>query len=468
MPYCRHREDMVTGPYDLKLLCELSEFKKRSSEPSTSYQTLFPNLRWLQLPSAHHASFAPMLFLGDQLNSLSLPWINSLDEYNSLFNAILTHVPNLVTLDLGTGKGLPFRECSELSQSICGLKSLQRLTTGSLVLDTDSILHLASLPYLQTVQLPNSASNVLQSLSELSSHPFSGLQCLQMSTSTLKPWPAFLERLKPHHLRTIRLDCTHLPSTEDIHEFFLALSDSPSQPHMHSVHLTQPWSSLPSLAPKVATGLVVDFWILAPLLVFDNLTKLDFTLACSLSFDDQDIATMAASWPKLQHLQLGSPLGWGQPSGITLRGILALVKACPELEHLGLTLDASSLPYRTASELELDTEPLNAKICARTSSVNTKITYLQVGDSSIEDARAVADFLYPIFPNVRGIGGVWLYLRAGSFTHQERECHSLWQDVASFMREAHTSKGARLPAVEALRNAERPSLVTNNSASNLI
>jgi hypothetical protein len=70
------------------------------------------------------------------------------------------------------------------------------------------------------------------------------------------------------------------------------------------------------------------------------------------------------------------------------------------------------------------------------SSVNTKITYLQVGDSNIEDARAVADFLYPIFPNVRGIGGVWLYRRAGWFTHQEREYHAMWQDVVLFMKEA--------------------------------
>jgi hypothetical protein len=217
---------------------------------------------------------------------------------------------------------------------------------------------------------------------------------------------------------------------------------------MHSVHLIQSGNSVSSLANKVATEVVVDFWILAPMLVFDNLAKLEFTPACSFSFDDQDIATMAASWPRLQHLQLGSTFGWGQQSGVTLQGVLALVKACRDLEHLGLSLDASSLPALTASELELDTAPLNAQVCARTSSVNTKITYLHVGDSNIEDARAVANFLYPIFPNLRGIGGVWLYLRAGSFTHQERECHTLWQDVALFMTEARNRVRSKMPSLK--------------------
>ena len=445
MPYGRHREDAVTGPHDLKLLRELSEFKKRWS----SFQhdrMLFPNLRWLRLPSARYAFFASAFFLGNQLNSLSLPWSNSLDEHYSSFRAILTRLSSLETLDLESGQGLPCRESQELSESIRRLKSLRWLATGPRALDASSILHLASLPSLQALQFPNTASDILQSLAEISSRPFITLQHLEMNAPTLKLWPALLERLNLLQLQAIKLNCSSLPPTADIHEFFLALSDLPSQPHMNSIRLVQSGNSLSSIAPKVNTNEVVDFWILAPLLVFDHLTTLDFTFACSFSFDDQDIATMAASWPKLQHLQLGSPLGWGQPSGITLRGILALVKACPELKHLGLTLDASFLPSRTASELELDTEPLNAKICARTSSVNTEITYLQVGDSYIEDARAVAEFLHPIFPNVRGIGGVWLYLRAGSFTHQERECHALWQDVALFMRQARNRARSQIPA----------------------
>ena len=461
MPYGRHREDMVTGPYDLKLLRELSEFKKRwpSSQPTSSYQNFFPALRWLQLPSARHVILARPLFFNDQLAYLSLPWANT-PEPTFLLRDILTLLPNLETLDLGAGQGSPFQECPELSESIYRLKSLRKLATGSRMLDSDSIFQLASLPYLQALQFPNTSNDVLHSLSALSSHPFVGLQCLEMNTTTLKPWPAFLGRLNPLQLRTIKLNCSNVPSTGDIHEFFLALSDSPSQPYMCSIHLIPSVNSVSFLAPKITTDVVVDFWILAPLLVFDNLTKLDFTLLCSFSFDDQDLATMAASWPKLQHLQLGSALGWGQQSGITLRGVLALVKACPELEHLGLTLDASYLPSRTSSELELDTEPLNAKICARVSSVNTKITYLQVGDSNIEDARAVADFLYPIFPNVRGIGGVWLYRRAGSFTHQEREWHSIWQDVVSFMREARNC--ARLM----IAPSSLPRYPCNTAASN--
>lgn len=134
---------------------------------------------------------------------------------------------------------------------------------------------------------------------------------------------------------------------------------------------------------------------------------------------------MAASWPKLQHLALGSPLGWGLPSGVTLGGLHTLIKACPELEQLSLSLDASlppPIPCKSNNDDNLQR--------------NRKITYLIVGDSTIEDARAVADFLYSILPNLSGIGGAWLYVRSGSFTHQERGCHALWQKVVEYMEEA--------------------------------
>jgi hypothetical protein len=465
MPYGRHRED--TGPYDLPLFREFAEYKKRTSPSrlTSSYRSLLPNIQWLQLPSARHASFVPTLLFTEHLKSLSLPWTNLIHDHDPSFRAILACVPNIESLDLGTGKGLPPQECPDLSDSICRLRLLRRLATGSHFLDARSILHLASLPYLQSLQIANTAYHVLQSLVTLSSPPFVALQCLEMNALSLDSWPAFLERLRPPQLRTIKLDCSSLPSSsEDIYEFFLALSDSLSQPYMHSVHL----NSVSSLAGKIASKVVVDFWILAPLLVFENLTKLEFTLACSFSFEDQDIVTMAASWPRLQHLQLGSAFGWGQQSGVTLQGVLALVKACRDLEHLGLSLDASSLPALTASELELDTAPLNAQVCARTSSVNTKITYIHVGDSNIEDACAVANFLYPIFPNLRGIGGVWLYLRAGAFTHQERECHALWQDVASFIREARNRVRLKMPASSSLKSGGgngggRSPMVTTNS-----
>ena len=131
---------------------------------------------------------------------------------------------------------------------------------------------------------------------------------------------------------------------------------------------------------------------LQPLFTLTNLTFVDLNiLHCTFDLDDEALLLMAMSWPFLQTLYLGHIAGWHHVSNITLDGLVPLVECCPELQNLGIVLDATIDPT-----LHED------------GPINDKITHLHLGDSIIEPVSEsypchIAQFLSELFPSLTKI-----------------------------------------------------------------
>jgi hypothetical protein len=101
LPYGWHEK--VKIPYDLVLLSTIQHYLHDKPEGTGRKALgLSPNLRTLEFGNPIHASFAPEVFLGAKLVTLSLAFIDQYDdlEVKSLFSLIKTHSPKMEHLAL--------------------------------------------------------------------------------------------------------------------------------------------------------------------------------------------------------------------------------------------------------------------------------------------------------------------------------------------------------------------------------
>jgi len=135
------------------------------------------------------------------------------------------------------------------------------------------------------------------------------------------------------------------------------------------------------------------------LLVFKQLTKLEIEFSCdtgcSSRVDDDIVISLAQAMPKLEILQLGKDPCW-DPSGVTLKGLVALANRCLHLSKLRVHLHVEELVEATTS-----TEPpLPSKHAAVVPRMDCDSMVLQVGETPIpeEEELGVALTLLHVFP----------------------------------------------------------------------
>ncbi|OAX35292.1 hypothetical protein K503DRAFT_868366 [Rhizopogon vinicolor AM-OR11-026] len=131
------------------------------------------------------------------------------------------------------------------------------------------------------------------------------------------------------------------------------------------------------------------FDVIAPLLSFTRLTKLDIDWICISSVDDDALKRMVQAWPQLKEFSFGSR-AWLVPPSITLIGLAHIMRYCRHLRRLEISFHA--FPIKTNSDAFSRIIP------------NEKITSLFVGISPIVDPSAVAWQLHELLPNLIDVG----------------------------------------------------------------
>ncbi|KAH7929859.1 hypothetical protein BV22DRAFT_1029051 [Leucogyrophana mollusca] len=128
--------------------------------------------------------------------------------------------------------------------------------------------------------------------------------------------------------------------------------------------------------------------------------------------DDAAIQEVASSFPYLQTIGLGTRYCWTEPLKITLNGLIALLAHCSHLREVSLAMDATILDPITFQK------PGGGV-------VNTAITVLSVGCSSIDDPTGVAVVLSAVLPSLKKVT-VEAAIHAGPDRDARKE---KWEDV---------------------------------------
>lgn len=130
----------------------------------------------------------------------------------------------------------------------------------------------------------------------------------------------------------------------------------------------------------------------APLALFESLGKIDINVDHVISLNDDDLKTLASSWPNLYSFSLNDITGWRTNAGITQIGLLDMIELCPNLQTLCIALKTDAFKEVPADRPGEGIE-------------NTSLQMLGLADSAIEsrESVAVAAFLSDIFPNLTNI-----------------------------------------------------------------
>jgi hypothetical protein len=354
---------------------------------------LLPRLRKLQWLDGRD-SFLPLLrtllvptVTKMKLSSCQLKEWNPSFAKSALVASLGTHCTSIRELDCVYDGGW---KSNVVSEAVCGCRELVRLKTGAL--NTRALTHLTSLRSLKSLHFslpyggdddsdvpPNSIPTFAFELDELwitaSTHDdftqgFRGIRFLSCRSVVLYiDWDDATQPYHPLDIPdfTVSFSECFTPTLEQ-----LRVEISPG--HDDHDHILNDRS------------FAFGFDVVAPLLPFSRLTRLDLSWICTSDVDDEGLKNMAQSWPQLEEFSFGTGECWLVSPSVTFTGLVYLIQHCRHLDSLGMHFSACSI--------DIDSEPFS------TTSPNQMIASLFVGLSPIVDPMDVAGQLHALLPNL--------------------------------------------------------------------
>jgi hypothetical protein len=353
---------------------------------------LLPSLRKLQW-SDDRDSFLPLLrtLLVPTITSMKLVsgrWKKSWDTSfakSALLASLGTHCTSIRELDCVYGSGWE-SDSDVTSEAVRGHRELVRLKTG--VLNAHALAHLASLPSLKSLHFSLPYHGVADSDVPPNSIPIFTFKLdeLWITAPTHDRFALGFKNVRFLSCRSVVLyfdwdDDTRPYDPLDIPNLIASFSEC-FTPTLEQLRVEISSDDLIDNDPSFAFG----FDVIAPLLPFSHLTKLDLSWFCTSDVDDEGLKNMAQSWPQLTQFSFGTKGRWLVPPSVTFTGLVYLIQHCRHLRWIRMHFSACSI--------DTSSEPFS------TTSPNQMITSLFVGLSPIVDPMAVAGQLHTLLPNL--------------------------------------------------------------------
>lgn len=133
----------------------------------------------------------------------------------------------------------------------------------------------------------------------------------------------------------------------------------------------------------------INIETLQPLFGCPNLTSLELLHQFPLDLRQEDIEEVVTKWPSLETLLLNNEPAYLERSSLTLEALLPFAQHCPNLRHLGLFINASTM--------ELPSHYLDSSSTYRYMPFR-KLRHLSMGVSPIAEEGPIALFLSQICP----------------------------------------------------------------------
>lgn len=385
---------------------------------------MFPNLTSLRW-GAHGLPWLSYvrLFLSPRLEFVSLGIIST-PAHLALLPTLPARCPLLKVVTIFTEPGLTLR-LRPLSIMICGLMNLERLDVGSM--DQSAFQHLAQLPTLVSLAIQSEPEFIPPSPTP-NSPAFQRLRELALRGVS----PQFLARLIAMNnwsLVQLKVNLTSQPTTEETAHIYSLLA-AKCDPTTLTQLTIDGVSSAPALPLHQLAGAAITFDMLRPLFCVRALSNINLAPPAGFDLDDAAVDALAQAWPRVQFLQLGRSVYRDPAPRVTLLGLRALARHCPQLEHLRLAFDASVMPEDGHATLPAAEKGLSLR-------------WFEVEDSVLMDPVRVAEYMFAVFPNLFEILTPDAYDVSEEMEDRVLELKALWREVLRL----HASKRT------ALRNA---------------
>lgn len=354
---------------------------------------LLPRLRRLRLTTAQTKSMQFIeLLLTPSLTSVAfdfgLHW--RLQEEQMFVAAVLAgaemRCPDLEEVIVDR---IPFERVATSLRALAYMLP-QRLYTPSLC--GDDILRLAAIPRLRHAEFRIcDVLDVLSPARALHLNAFGSLRVLRLHVHSLDVCTALLKLLRTPYLEALGVHAEERPDTSTLSAFLTELLSVASPDSFRSLRLFDGTEA----TAELYTGDLPAWWgdrpavdarVLEPLLSLSNMRVVEINFSLRYQLDDEFVARMAASWPALEHLNIGTLYGWGRPSGVSLAGLREVSARCPQLRFCGVALNLTDTNLPRTDSL----------------GCNTHVTKLFIADTTAtKDAcEASAPVLLSLFPSL--------------------------------------------------------------------
>ncbi|TCD62916.1 hypothetical protein EIP91_006243 [Steccherinum ochraceum] len=292
-----------------------------------------------------------------------------------------------------------------LSPGVLQARTFPHLTSFhcDLPLDAQLWVMMAGFAHLEAVKIAvpslknqaataSSTSILMSSLAAQGSQPFRTLHTANFLVSSAAAMSTFLKVAKLPALKVLVVCFTEgeTPSEVDVSTLCNTIADQMNHTTLTRIQL------LSLAASKVSEWdeeKAVKSDVLKPLAAFSTMLQFDVSLPWFIKFDDALLRTLAAAWPKLQHINFGLSVPWSSPVQVTLRGLEILAVNCPSLQHI-----ATRIHWDDEHNDGIDDATLPA--AGRSAPLVSKLSF---GNSIITSWECVALFLSSLFPNVEVI-----------------------------------------------------------------
>ena len=367
-----------------------------------------PNLRSLAWCDKDDEDFPYItLFLGaPQLTRIDIDFSGSSSRLSLLPRLKVLH-PSIKEANIDYANPPTMQAIEAISGLVCSWGSLTTLTCGPLT--AGAWVHLSALPALRSLDTTLPAIDASGIAFRCS---FDALRLLKLSKPhLLMPCVTLINRMAPSHLKSLIITLPTSFTSADLKELFECLRKSTRHPQELLIQGYMPF--LPQ-----SEGRTVKSNTLKPLFSLPKLVSIHLSPNCSFNLDDMTLSQMAPSWPSLKALTLGSEYGWKRRSKLTLKSLLIILVHCPDLQELGIVIDAT----------KVDLNPIGKPGGGFS---HTTLTTLHMGDSRVTSAAMVGAFLSDIVPRVTIItawGTFEMETREGGKKYQRR-----WEEVQGLL-----------------------------------
>jgi hypothetical protein len=313
-----------------------------------------------------------------------------------------------------------------LSRAICNQETLENVVLNVPV-DGIALRHLSMLPTLKVLNINLSEISRPRTRSFLSTDPlFCSAEELEFDTSDLGLVTSLLQP-RDQIFHTFRLYHDGRLTSEAVLAFLNVLTSRSCTEPLQKLTLSSGDFSHPVPVDQMASEAArcrLSYDTLQPLVALSSLRELTIEWSEQISLDDDEVASLARSWPLLQVFNLYCGRGGYPPfptKYATLRGLLSLVNSCPELHTVSLPLDARQVPVVDEAE-----------------ACRTTFDCLIVPESPIDEARPVAEFLFKYLPCVTTVDARFLK-PPGTNVPQIRGYEQAWLQVERHLAEFRDS-----------------------------
>ncbi|KAH7905925.1 hypothetical protein BJ138DRAFT_1130230 [Hygrophoropsis aurantiaca] len=430
--YTSHVREITIGYGDFQGLSNFMAFLSVKYLPRGSQGHLFPKLQSLtwradrttELPFIHLFAAPPSLrtLTLDFYGTEDTLWLLSILECH-LLSLTCLYLVEFDTIDLTDEYHTAFSRAME-SRSCQGLESFH-----ANVMDAPALQKLAHLPNLKELKVfivRNSSGMVSDN-----QNGFSNLKTLRIYDCQIDFIVSFF-RSAQMPLESIVLDaCHHDPEAaqppilvqSSLGDLISSIASQPCQTSLTELEVQYFPDSNGSDRLNSPLSITTLFAFSNLRLCHVEIREIDSAVAGpTFDLNDDALVQMAAAWPYLETLIFKHRAGFHNTSKITFNGFASLLRGCPLLKTLTLSVDATQLDYAFTAGV-----------------LNSWVQDLDLLDSIIEEPTTVALILADLFGSLEQVN-TW---------HRDSELYQpLWDEVNSILErmreEAEGSEGSQM------------------------